>query len=176
MNNLIKEIENADIPKLLKNYLMRNKHTHLYLSESLLNEIEEIYIEFDSMYIFDEAEFCSYIITGIKKQEKHDYFYHYLKKIFETSLTTISKSDISDYEKAAKLQSNISVLHESKIPRILIDMINNLNQFKSTESPEFLLKAYELMGILQTFFILYPENEYKSDFENICNSLINIDI
>src|SRR5690606_7319456 len=106
------QIKDADIPEILRSYLLRNKHVGLFLDETLLKEIEEIYVEYDSLFIFDEAEFCSYVITGIKKLDKHDYFYHYLKKVFETNLNLISKSKIPDYEKTAKLTDNLSKFQE----------------------------------------------------------------
>lgn len=70
-------IEKAEIPAILKDYFLRSNHVHLYLNKPLLNEFEESYIEYDSLYEFDDAEFCSYVIVGIKKQDKHEYFYFY---------------------------------------------------------------------------------------------------
>ncbi|GIO20603.1 hypothetical protein J18TS1_37030 [Oceanobacillus oncorhynchi subsp. incaldanensis] len=77
-------IEKAEIPSILKDYFLRNYHVHLYLNESVLNEVEESYIEYDSLYEFDNAEFYSYVIADIKKQDKHEYFYHYIKKFLIT--------------------------------------------------------------------------------------------
>src|SRR5699024_700184 len=175
-NNLIEIIEKTDIPKLLKSYLLRNKHAHLYINEALLSEIEELYIEYDSLFIFDEAEFCSYVITGIKKQEKHDYFYHYLKKVFDTNLTCIPKSDILNYDELAKVQAKISALPENQIPRIIIDMFNCIDEFKNTKNVNFLFNAYEIKGVLRILFLLYPDNEYKNDYDNASNMLSNIEI
>ncbi|MFB4166869.1 hypothetical protein [Virgibacillus sp. JSM 102003] len=54
MEKEIKErIEKAEFPTILKDYSLRNYHVHLYLNESVLNEIEESYIEYDSLYKFD---------------------------------------------------------------------------------------------------------------------------
>src|SRR5699024_1940120 len=105
---IIDQIEKAEIPTILKDYFLRNYHVHLYLNESLLNELEETYIEYDSLYEFDDAEFCSYVIAGIKKQDKHEYFYHYLKKVLDNNLKFIPKSPIADYQKLINLGKNIS--------------------------------------------------------------------
>jgi len=170
------QINDADIPEIFRNYLLRNKHVGLFLDEPLLKEIEEIYVEYDSLFIFDEAEFCSYVITGIKKLDKHDYFYHYLKKVFETNLNLISKSKMPDYEKTAKLTENISKLQESEIPRILVDFYKTMNEFKESKDLRFLFTAYKISGVLHILFELYPENEYKSDFTAVYSTLRNLEV
>src|SRR5690625_8014175 len=86
------QINDADIPEIFRNYLLRNKHVGLFLDEPLLKEIEEIYVEYDSLYIINEAEYFSYVITGIKKLDMHDYLYTYLKKVFETKHNIIFKA------------------------------------------------------------------------------------
>ena len=45
--------------------------------------------------MFDESEFYSYIINSIKKNDIHEYFYHYSKKMFEIHLIAMSKREIS---------------------------------------------------------------------------------
>lgn len=170
------QIKDADIPEILRSYLLRNKHVGLFLDETLLKEIEEIYVEYDSLFIFDEAEFCSYVITGIKKLDKHDYFYHYLKKVFETNLNLISKSKIPDYEKTAKLTDNLSKFQESDISRILVDFFKSMNEFKESKELRYLFTAYKISGVLHILFELYPDNEHKSDFHSVYNTLRNLEV
>lgn len=162
------------MPTMLKDYFLRNSHVHLYLNESLLNEIEETYIEYDSLYEFDNAEFCSYVITGVKKQEKHEYFYHYLKKVLDSNLNLIPKSKISDHQKLTKLEKNVSKLPEDAILISLKDLLITIQDFKSSEEPQKLLHAYKISGALQVLFTLYPDNIYKKDFEHIFNNLLNL--
>ena len=174
MNTETKDlIEKIDIPNMLKDYFIRNSHVHLYLSESLLNEIEDTYIEYDSLYEFDNTEFCSYVITGVKKQEKHEYFYHYLKKVLDSNLDLIPKSSISDYQKLTKLEKNISELPEDLILITLKDLLITIQDISSEEGKK-LLHAYKLSGALQVLFTLYPDNIYKKDFEHIFNNLLKI--
>ncbi|WP_281974999.1 hypothetical protein [Halobacillus litoralis] len=169
-------VEEAEIPNILKDYFLRNTHIHLYLNDLLLNEIEEIYIEYDSLYEFDDAEFCSYVITGVKKQEKHEYFYHYLKKVLDSNLELIPKSRISDYQKLTKLGKNISNLQEDEILIALKNLLITMQDLKVTKKQEKLLQAYKLTGALQVLFTLYPDNVYKKDFEHIFLILESIDI
>lgn len=163
-------IEKAEIPAILKDYFLRNNHIHLYLNESLLNEIEESYIEYDSLYEFDDAEFCSYVIVGIKKQDKHEYFYHYLKKVLDNNLKLISKSPISDYEKLSKLEKNI--LPEDEILITLKNLLIAIQDFKSKQELGRLLRAYKLAGELEILFTLYPDSKYKGDFDHIFTNLL----
>ncbi|MEW9502157.1 hypothetical protein [Jeotgalibacillus marinus] len=170
------QLEEAEIPNILKDYFIRNSHIHLYLNKLLLNEIEETYIEYDSLYEFDDAEFCSYVITGVKKQEKHQYFYHYLKKILDSNLKLIPKSRISDYQKLTKLGKNISKLQEDEILIALKNLLITMQDLKVSKEQEKLLHAYKLTGALQVLFTLYPDNVHKKDFEQTFHSLVNIDL
>lgn len=164
-------IEKTEIPTILKDYFLRSNHAHLYLNESLLNEIEESYIEYDSLYEFDDAEFCSYVIVGIKKQDKHDYFYYYLKKVLDSNLKLISKSPTSDYEKLSKLEKNL--IPEDEILIILNNLLITIQDFKSKKELPRLLRAYRLVGGLEILFTLYPDSEFKEDFEKIYTTLLD---
>lgn len=173
MDKEIKErIEKAEIPTMLKDYFKRNHHVHLYLNESVLNEIEESYIEYDSLYEFDDAEFCSYVIAGIKKQDKHEYFYHYLKKVLDNNLKIISKSPISDYQRLVNLKKNISKLPEDEILITLKNLFMTVQDFNSAKELGKLLRAYKLAGELEILFILYPDSDYKEDFEYVFTNLL----
>lgn len=170
--DLIELINNNELPKILKNYFTRNTHIHMCLNEVLLKDIEEIYIEFDSLYEFDEAEFCSFVITCIKKQDKHDYFYNYLKKVLESSLTTFPKSNIT--QKSSRMVGNFSKITEEQISRVIMDLLDIIDEYNKTKSLDKLLLAREIIGILQVLFTLYPNNIYKNDFKDISNNLYKI--
>jgi len=163
-------IEKTEIPAILKDYFLRNKHVHLYLNESLLNEIEESYIEYDSLYEFDDAEFCSYVIVGIKKQDKHEYFYFYLKKVLDNNLKLISKSPTTDYEKLKRFEKNL--IPEDEILITLKDLLITIQDFNSKKEPGRLLRAYKLAGQLEILFTLYPNNDLKEDYEDIFTNLL----
>lgn len=169
---LLEQIDNAIIPKMLKDYFLRNHHVHLYINRSLLKNIEESYIEYDSLYEFDDAEFCAAVITGIKKQDKHDYFYHYLKKVLDNSLTLISKSTDFNLQKLIKLEKNLSNLPESRILVTLNNLHTAMQDFKSSKEKGKLYRSYMLVGELQILLTLYPDNEYDEEFNNTLTSLI----
>lgn len=169
---LIEQINKAIIPKMLKDYFQRNYHIHLYISEPLLNEIEESYIEYDSLYEFDDAEFCASVIAGVRKQDKHDYFYHYLKKVLDSNLTLISKSTESNHQRLMKLEKSISNLPEDRILITLKNLLTAIQDFKSSKDMSKLFRCYMLVGELQILLTLYPENEYEEDFNNTLTNLL----
>jgi|SRR5690625_473113 len=173
---MIDQIEKTEIPNILKYYFTKNFHIHLYLNESLLNEIEEIYIEYDSLYDFDDTEFCSYVITGVKKQDNHEYFYHYLKKVLDSNLKLVSKSRIFDYLKLTRLGINISTLQEDEILITLKNLLITMQDFKISKDRKKLLHAYKLADALHVLFTLYPNNVYEKDFEHIFFNLVNIEL
>lgn len=163
-------IEKAEIPAILKDYFLRSNYVHLYLNGSLLDEIEESYIEYDSLYEFDDAEFCSYVIIGIKKQDKHEYFYYYLKKVIDNNLKLISKAPISDYEKLSKLEKNL--VPEDEILITIKKLLIAIQEFKSTQELGKLLRAHKFAGELEILFTIYPDNAFKKDFEQIYTNLL----
>lgn len=176
-NDTIEKISKMDIPKMLKDYFLRNKHIDLLIDDNLLVEIEDLYIEYDSLYEFDESEFCSYVITCIKKQDKHDYFYHYLKKVLDSNLSTTSKKKNINTKKLTQLDKIISAkLDENDIPQLLMSLLNLIEDYKNSKKVSNLFNAYTLNGVLKVFFTLYPKNSFLNAFNRIQKKLTQIDL
>jgi len=168
-----KQIEEAILPQLLKDYFLRNHHIHLYINESLLAEIEESYIEYDTLYEFDETDFCTHVITGIHKQDKHEYFYHYLKKVLDNNLIRQSKSKKTNYSQLKELEQTIINLPERYILAKLKVLLMTMQKIRKSEAKEKeIFLAYTLVGHLEMLFILYPNNIHKKDYEVTVNNLI----
>src|SRR5699024_3182540 len=174
-NELNELIHNSDIPELLKNYLLRNKQTKFIISSDLLKEIEDIYIEYDSLYIFDEAEFCSYIITSIKKNDKHDYFYHYLKKIFEVHLEVISRKELTKDEELAVKRDILANIDESNIHNHLLSILKTIEKYKETKDQQSLYLAFRLLGKLDILFLVFPSSTFINSYHEIDKKLSYIE-
>ncbi|MFB4166868.1 hypothetical protein [Virgibacillus sp. JSM 102003] len=121
-----------------------------------------------------ETEFCCFVIAGIKKQEKHEYFYHYLKKVLDSNLHLIPKSKVPECQELIKLEKNLSKLPESSILVSLKDLLITIQDFKQCDEPKKLLHAYKISGALQVLFTLYPDNIYRKEFVDIYNNSLNL--
>jgi|SRR5690625_1305603 len=169
--DMIKNTNIANIPTILKDYLLRNQHIPLFLNEELLAAMEDLYTEYMSLYTFDEAEFSAYIITELKKYETHDCFYSHLKAIMASNLKTISKHELSDDEPLVKIGENISNLNEDHIPKLIKELIYSIDSFKVEKNIQALFVAFRLSGSLYTLFKIYPANAYYDDFRKAYNRL-----
>src|SRR5690625_5739762 len=85
-------VQKAKIPEQLKTYFMESNEGKLYLSEEMLSEIEELYVFYNALYIFDETEFSFYTITSLKRGSEAAAYYYYLRKILESNLELDRKS------------------------------------------------------------------------------------
>lgn len=156
MNELHDIIEKSTLPNSLKDYLLNSKSIKEALNLVLINEIEELYIYFNALYVFDKSEFSAHTITALKRCKNLDTFYYYLKKVLETNLVWRSKDkkflSINEYnmiknsnvDKTFKIvvkeyefilekiieKRTISVIEISKIQGKL-ELINELVSFES---------------------------------------------
>jgi|SRR5699024_2208570 len=163
MEKIINEIE---VPIILKDYLLRSNNIYLNLTEELLLEIQKIYIEYDSLYEFDEAEFCSYVIISLKKQDKYKYFYYYLKKILDNSLNVTTKSN------SGNGKSNL--ISEDQILVTLEELLETIKRYNVEKKVSLLFRSYKLTGELEILFKLYPNNSYEKKYEDILSKLLKI--
>ena len=164
IEELCENIRSANIPELLKDYLLRIQRVQLPLNSKLLRDIEEIYIEYDSLYFFDKAKFSGYVITGLKKQDKYDYFYNYLKIVMESNLRLISKHQYPDYEVLKRMAENIDP-KEKKIPRYIENYLLSINTYEQSKDIQSLFTAFRISGILELMFDIYPGHPYSDDFK-----------
>lgn len=79
-------INGSKLPSQLKEYFTTSESIKGIINKKLLSEIEDLYIYYTSLYIFDTSEFSAYTITSLKKCKDLDSFYYYLKKVMVLSI------------------------------------------------------------------------------------------
>jgi len=85
MGDLDSVINNSKLPDQLKEYFKKSVRIKKILKVDTINDIEDIYIFYDSLYTFDSSEFSSCVVISLSKCTNFDTFYHYLKKVIDTS-------------------------------------------------------------------------------------------
>lgn len=144
---LNKLIHKSNIPDQLKSYLNESNRIKKYLNESMLSEIEELFIFYKALYYFDETEFSTYTISSLKRGSDVDVYYYYLKKILDSNLELISKSP--------RIHQNNKKVYNFKVDRIeLENMFRDIaNEFG--QNIEYLYSShYEKIDILKTYYLL----------------------
>lgn len=160
---LLVKIKSADIPIVLREYFMRKPDITNIINESLLQDIEDLYMELDSLYNFDHSIFSGYIINALKKTEIHDYFYYYLKKILDVNLEATSK-----FNPAQNIHlSFISNIDESDIKNNITKILSYIEYYNKTENIRSLCTAYRLTGITYVYLQLFPNNNQQKKLQNI---------
>lgn len=168
-------INQADIPKLLKNYLLRNKHIQVLITSQVLNDIQDLYIEYGSLYIFDVAEFCSYVITGLKKQDKHEYFYNYLKIVMDSNMHLVSKHKERHPYLLERMAENIED-RKDQTANYVIGLLQAMDSYNRYQENIDLFIANRFAGILEVIFDMFPTAPFAKDFEEIDACLRNLSI
>ncbi|OQD35992.1 hypothetical protein [Bacillus toyonensis] len=87
MTNEIEQIiKDGNMPYILKQYFLDSKRIKVFLSESIILDIEEIYLLYSVLYEFNEAQFTQKTIDAIERCKDKSTFYFYLKKILDVDL------------------------------------------------------------------------------------------
>lgn len=170
--NTIDYIETTDIPRLLKDYFLRNVHSHLYINNQLINNIEDLYIELDSFYEFDDVEFCAIVINGIKKQEKHNYFYHYLKKVIDNSMKMVPKSSKFNQNEVVLAKKLLLEFPENEIVDNLKRLSKLIEEYQMFGDDRKIYEAHILIGKLQILIKIYPYKEHIKVYKRLTELLL----
>lgn len=93
MSELETFIESSALPIQLKEYFIGSKNIQKVISEEILDEIEDLYVYYDSLYKFDTSEFGVSVIDSLMRCKDFNMYYFYLKKILENQLVIESKDE-----------------------------------------------------------------------------------
>jgi hypothetical protein len=151
-----------NLPKTLKDFLLTSKSISNLLDDSILIEIEDLYIYYKSFYIFNESEFGAKTIMALKKCKDRSTFYYYLKKILESELdyrTIEEEIEEKDVYNIVKINGDRfdSVVHESTI-----NFINIIDQIYNKEGEINLNNLNKSIGKLELITELTDEEYYKN--------------
>ena len=91
LNEFDSMVQKSKLPKQLKDYFTLSTPSKEIVDAKTINDIEDLYIFYDSLYIFDTSEFSAYTITSLKRCKDLKSFYFYLKKVIDTNMELISR-------------------------------------------------------------------------------------
>lgn len=122
------ELEKLKLPKEMISYLVSSSHYEKKLYESILKDIEDLYLRYKAIYNFSTVEFCVEAIEALDRANSVDKFYYYLKKIIEVKIEMEPRQDETKY-----LQVDRSWLeeHTETVKLRYIDMVDKM--FKKEE-------------------------------------------
>ncbi|WP_147535631.1 hypothetical protein [Bacillus marasmi] len=162
MTETLKIIETSALPIQLKEYFRGSRRIQKLITAEIIEDIEDLFLYYDSLYHFDLSKFGVCTIDSLIKCKDFSSYYFYLKKILENHLDVELKDD------------NNSV-------RIKKDIINDefeksaFETFKliPIESHEQLTQLNFYLGKLELINKLIVDENYISIYDKILQLLDN---
>lgn len=159
-------IEDFRLPAQLVTYFQESKRISDYLNENVLNDIEELYTMYKSLYFFDETEFSKYVIKCVERCKDIDGFYYYLKKVIDSNVELTSKG---------RMKNGILSLEEDYVNKLFKEIssrfLKDLEDLNNGWGIINMKSTYLLLGKLELICELF-EDEFFSDVLLVGRSII----
>ncbi|MGH0424680.1 MULTISPECIES: hypothetical protein [Bacillus] len=149
-------VNSIKLPVTLKDYLLTSNRIEQLLSEEILLDIEEIYIFYNSLYVFDESEFSLNVIKSIERCRDRTGFYFYLKKVLDTELKKMSRGNVEENNGGIIISKN---LFDEQFKVVTKGYIDSINQMYYEENKIDLKYIYKNLGKIEMLNNLL-EDEY----------------
>ena len=159
MNELDSLVKNSKLPTQLKEYFTVSKIVKDLITKEVIQEIEDLYIFYKSIYTFDTSEFSAYTITTLKRCNNFNTFYFYLKKVIDTNLELKSRDNLCNEHNSRKIDIILNLYLKNNINEFcyFIDKIYN------SEEGIDLNQTYRLLGRLEMLYLI----SNNTDCQNI---------
>jgi len=149
------ELYDFNIPEQLKNYLISTKKNYSNLNKKVLQEIEETFIFYDSLYHFDKSYFSACVIMTIQNEFASKNFNYSFNRMLDKELMVSPK-----YHCNYTLESLASF--SSLFQEITCEFVDNINNFSLKEENENDLKTlYKQIGMLEIINIIIDDENCK---------------
>lgn len=161
-------ISSLNIPLQLKEYFLKSVRVKKYLTRESLEDIEDIYLLFNSLYIFDKSSFSSYVILSLNKSKEFDY-YHHLKNVLENEMKKISKVQSSEQIRGAL------TVEQSIIRNLFKESAQMIMDYTEGRENEDFTEYYKYIGKLELIDLIIKDEDFKLviDKENEKLDLMN---
>lgn len=154
---LIKELT---IPKQLKEYLTNSKYALEYLNEQLLNDIEELYVYYLSLYTIDNAQFSEQVIMTLKRTKDLDSYYFYLKKVLDTNLL-LGERETNIYKDSKDYINIEQRIFDDILRGATSNFIRSIDRIYNSEKNIDMEQTYKFVGKLELINDLVDDKYYE---------------
>ncbi|WP_153009877.1 hypothetical protein [Sporosarcina koreensis] len=165
MDEVISLILESKLPDQLKEYLKSSSRIKEIISIETILEIEDLYIFYDSLYIFDTSEFSAYTITSLQKCKDLDAFYYYLKKVIDTNLELETKDNKRKDQVSNKKSIPFKFENSIKEFCLLVDKV-----YKNDKDID-LNATYKSLGKMELIYDLFKNPYHKKILDSGKNVL-----
>ena len=133
MREIENTIETSALPSQLKEYFRTSASIQVILSKDLLEDVEDLYAYYHSLYQFDTSEFSACVITSLKQCTNYSSFYFYLKKILENRLEIKSKDELNNEHNYKYINIEKDFL-DNKFKKIALNFVDTLFDAQETDA------------------------------------------
>lgn len=140
MDELDSLVNESKLPNQLKDYFTSSTRIKEIVTTETIKDIEDLYIFYNAVYIFDTSEFAAYTITSLKKCKDIKSFYYYLKKVIDVNVDLRSKDSRKTNDKIGSHEKTASIIFKETQKEFgtLIDKIykkdKDINLYETYES------------------------------------------
>lgn len=156
MTELLNNIETSELSKRLKEYFKGSKRIQKILTAELIEDIEDLFLLYQSQYDFQTAMFDGYVIDSLKRCKDFSTYYFYLKKILENHL-----------EVELKNENNIVRLNKTIITKEFRKTASEIINLLPSQSEGIFNHIHFLLGKLDLFHQLIEDDNITQLYENI---------
>lgn len=158
MSGLNTFINSSQLPEQLKAYFSSSNSIKKLISEDTLKEVEDLYILYNSLYLFDSSEFSNHTITSIKRCKDVKTFYFYLKKVMDSNLKIRSRDELLNNDRE-KVSIDKGVL-DKVFKESAISFISCVDRVYNKEETIDFTEVYKNMGKLELINELITDDYY----------------
>lgn len=159
MDDFNSVINNSKLPEQLKEYFKRSFRIKECLNIDTLKDIEDIYIFYDSLYIFDSSEFSSNVVTSLIKCTNFDAFYLYLKKVIDSSLECKSKGNEDPVSHRFSMDKDNIDTTFVEVFNEFVEIIDSF--YKHNLDKVNLVQTYKIIGKMELINSLIEDRHYN---------------
>ncbi|MDV2581582.1 hypothetical protein [Alkalibacillus haloalkaliphilus] len=150
-------IYDSQIPEALKNHLAESKKLKSQINDTMVQDIEELFLYYQNFFKFNEADFSIQCIEAIARCKDADNFYYYLKKILSLNLDATIKP-----EPSSEMYFIDSSTFDETIESVTLELINLVDQIYNQEESIDLKATYINIGKLELINEIIADNYYKN--------------
>lgn len=152
-------IKSLNLPSHLKEYFLKSERIKKFITRENLEDIEDIYLLFNSVYLFNESIFSSHVILLLSKSKEFDYYFH-LKQVLETDMEKIPRT-----HKFEQINKTLAMDY-AFLKDFFKDFTFMMMSYTEEKEVYDFVDYYKYLGKLEMINIFIDDDDFKALLKN----------